>query len=112
MSQAVTRHLDTICERGNLRLGEVARMLGTTAQTVSRWRNGRSRPPARRLRRLLATEWIVTQLWKTYGADEARLWLYAPHRDLHGLTPAELLAIGKDVEVRIVLTAATRGGFG
>lgn len=88
MSGALAQRLDTIKARGGVRSREVAQLLDTTPQTVSRWQTGRAGPQPASLRRLLALEWLLEQLADFYDPDAARLWLFAPHAMLKGETPA------------------------
>ena len=89
MSGALAQRLDTIKARGGVRSREVAQLLDTTPQTVSRWHTGRAEPQPASLRRLLALEWLLEQLADFYDPAEARLWLFAPHTMLRGETPAD-----------------------
>lgn len=88
MAGALAARLETIRERGGIRSREVAQLLDTTPQTVSRWQTGRAEPHPNHLQRLLALEWLVSQLAEFYRPDEARLWLFSPHPLLKGETPA------------------------
>jgi transcriptional regulator with XRE-family HTH domain len=96
---AVALRLDTIRSRGGLRAREIAQLLNTTEQTVSRWQNGHTDPQPDRLRRLLTLEWLVDQLADYYQPDEARLWLFAPHRLLNGDRPADRIQAGQVEDV-------------
>ena len=58
---------------------EVADLLGTTPQTVPRWRRNVVQPEQERLRLLLDLEWLASQLADFYDPDEARLALFARH---------------------------------
>lgn len=78
---------------------EVAQLLDTTPQTVSRWQTGRGSPQPTSLDRLLKLDWIADQLGSVYESDEARLWLFSPHAELDGLRPADLIAAGRTEEV-------------
>jgi transcriptional regulator with XRE-family HTH domain len=88
---AVAARLEVIRSRAGVRSREVADLIGTTPQTVSRWRTGRVEPQPDHLNRLLKLEWLVDQLSSLYRPDEARLWLYSPHRLLSGDRPVDLI---------------------
>lgn len=109
MSGAVAVRLDRIKERGGVKSREIATLLGTTEQTVSRWRQGRVEPQPAKLQDLLALEWLVDQLSEYYDPDEAKLWLFSRHRLLNGRTPAELIAEG-DVDSVLALIAQLDDG--
>ena len=99
MTTAIARKLDSIKQRGGVNAREVAQLLATTPQTVSRWQSGRSSPQPGSLDRLLKLDWIADQLGSVYEPDEARLWLFSPHAELEGRSPADLIADGRTDEV-------------
>jgi transcriptional regulator with XRE-family HTH domain len=88
MSQALASRLDAIKEKGGVKSRDVAQLLGTTPQTVSRWQTGKTEPQGDQLQKLLALEWVLAQLAELYTPDEAKLWLFSPHRLLGGDSPA------------------------
>lgn len=92
METAVARKLDCIREFGGISDRETAQLLGTTPPTVSRWRTGRSTPRPNSLTRLLQLAWLAEQLAQVFPPDDARVWLFSPHRDLDGARPADLIA--------------------
>ena len=94
MSSPVALRLDSI-RHGGINSREIAGLLDTTPQSVSRWHTGRVEPRMEHLERLLALEWIMTRLGELYEPREARLWLYSPHRQLKGIRPADLIRAGK-----------------
>lgn len=114
MSQALATKLDTIRNRGGVKSRDIAQLLDTTPQTVSRWQTGRTEPQREQLQKLLALEWLVGQLADLYTPDEARLWLFSPHRSLGGDSPAERIqkngAAGID-EVLAVISQIKEGAF-
>ena len=99
MSTAIARKLDSIKSRSGVSAREVAQMLATTPQTVSRCQTGRASPQPPSLDRLLKLDWIADQLASVYAPDEARLWLFSPHAELAGRRPADLIAEGRTDEV-------------
>jgi Protein of unknown function (DUF2384) len=100
MSSAVARKLDSLRERGALRNIEVANLLGTRPETVSRWNQGHAYPHATKEKILLELEYIVDQLSDFYEPNEARLWIFSPQKHLAGDSPAELIQNGRIDEVR------------
>lgn len=103
MATAVARKLDSIKERGGISAREVAQLLATTPQTVSRWQTGRASPQPGSLDRLLKLDWIADQLGSVYEPDEARLWLFSPHGELDGRSAAELIAEGRMDDVLAII---------
>jgi transcriptional regulator with XRE-family HTH domain len=99
VSNAVARRLESIQRHSGISGREVAQLLDTTPQTVSRWRTGHSSPQPRHLDQLLTLEWLVAQLATYYASDEAKLWLFSRHPLLDGRRPADLIAEGHTDEV-------------
>ncbi|MEQ1699435.1 MAG: antitoxin Xre/MbcA/ParS toxin-binding domain-containing protein [Ilumatobacteraceae bacterium] len=99
MSNAVARRLESIQEHSGISGRDVAQLLDTTPQTISRWRTGHSSPQPRHLEELLMLEWLVNQLSAYYTSDEAKLWLFSRHTQLGGSRPADLIADRRTDEV-------------
>ncbi len=111
MPPAVATRLDRIRNRGGMKSREVAQLLGTTPETISRWQRGRVEPGPDRLERLLTLEWLVDQLGDFYEPDEARLWLFAPHRLLGGDRPADRIQEGHVDEVLALISQLQDGAY-
>lgn len=100
MTNALASRLDSIQEHGGISGRDIAQLLAITPpQTVSRWRTGQAAPQPRLLDRLLTLEWLVSQLADYYSANEAKLWLFSPHRLLGGARPADLIVEQRTDEV-------------
>lgn len=106
---ALARKLDLIQEDVGVHGREIAQLLGTTPQTVSRWRTGKAEPQRRRLDRLLTLAWLAEELSEFYSPDEARLWLFSPHRLLGGDRPADRIEEDRIDDV-LALVAQLRDG--
>jgi DNA-binding transcriptional regulator YiaG len=100
MSGAVARKLDSIRTKGAMKHTDVANILGTRPETVSRWNQGRAYPHASTEKTLLELEFIIDQLSDFYEPNEARLWIFSPQKHLSGISPAELIREGRIDEVR------------
>jgi hypothetical protein len=85
--------------KGAIKDIEVANLLGTRPETVSRWNQGRAYPPANTEKTLLELEYIIDQLADFYEPNEARQWMFAPQKLLGGISPAELIRSGRIGEV-------------
>jgi len=99
MTSAVARKLESIRTKGAMRNIEVANLLGTRPETVSRWNQGRAYPHANAEKTLLELEYVIDQLADFYEPNEARQWIFAPQRLLNGLSPAQLIRDGRIDEV-------------
>lgn len=111
MAGAVATRLDAIRERGGIKSRDVAQLLDTTPQTVSRWQTGKVEPQRDRLERLLTLEWLIGELAEFYSPTEARLWLFSPHRQLHGRRPADLIQAGNVDDVLALISQLRDGAF-
>lgn len=111
MASALATRLDVIRDRGGVKAREVAQLLDTTPQTVSRWHTGKVEPQPDRLHRLLTLEWLVGELAELYEPDEARLWLFSPHRLLGGERPADRIQQGKVDDVLALIAQLRDGAF-
>lgn len=108
---ALARRLDSIQARSGISGREVAQLLSTTPQTVSRWRQGHASPRPESLDRLLKLDWLADQLSAIYEPDEARLWLFRPHLDLGGERPTDLIASDRVDEVLDLIDRLQSGAF-
>jgi hypothetical protein len=99
MTGAVARRLDSLRTKGAMKNIEVANLLGTRPETVSRWNQGRAYPHAATEKTLLELEYIVDELSDFYEPNEARQWIFAPQKLLAGASPAELIRAGRIDEV-------------
>jgi hypothetical protein len=99
MTSAVARKLDSLRAKGAMKNIEVANLLGTRPETVSRWNQGRAYPHANTEKTLLELEYIIDQLADFYEPNEARQWIFAPQKLLAGVSPAELIRKGRIDEV-------------
>lgn len=108
---AVAKRLESIKARGGISGREVAQLLNTTPETVSRWKQGRTTPQPKALDRLLWLDWLAEQLASFYEPDEARLWLFSPHIDLEGSRPADSIAIGEIDRVLSIIDKLQSGAY-
>jgi uncharacterized protein (DUF2384 family) len=97
--QAVSKRLDTIRAKSAMRNVEVANLLRTRPETVSRWNQGRAYPHAKSEKMLLELEYVVDQLSDFYEPHEARQWIFAPQKLLNGESPAQLIRSDRMDEV-------------
>ncbi|MCA0307722.1 MAG: DUF2384 domain-containing protein [Actinobacteria bacterium] len=109
MGTAVAGRLESIKSHAGVNAREIAALLGTSAQTVSRWQQGHVDPQPTKLQGLLALEWLATQLADYYEPEEARMWLFSRHRLLKGRTPAELVSEGASDEVLALIAQLDDG---
>ena len=111
MPGAVAAKLDSIKLKTGVRGEEFAELIGTTPQTISRWRQGRVDPRPSHLNRLLTLEWLASELAEFYGPEDARVWLRSPNRLLQGGTPAERIQDGRIDEVLTLIDQLKSGAY-
>lgn len=111
MPSALRKRLDNIRERSGIKSREIAQLLSTTPQTVSRWDAGQATPHPKKLDRLLALDWLTEQLAQVYSADEARLWLFSRNPELAGQRPVDLIAEDRVNEVLAVIDVLQSGAY-
>ena len=79
---------------------DVAYLLGTTRETVSRWNHGRTYPRPSKEDLLVDLEYVVELLSEFYSEPRtARAWLYSRHKYFGGLRPADLIQEGRIKDV-------------
>ena|ERR1700686_790437 len=111
MSTALANRIDKIKRRGAINAREVAQLLDTTPETVSRWNTGKAEPHPDRLKRLLTLEWLLEELSEFYTPDEARLWLFSHNRLLGGQRPAERIQQGALDDVLAIIAQLRDGAY-
>lgn len=111
MASAVAERLESIQTRGGIKARDVAQLLDTSPQTVSRWQTGKAEPQTDGLKRLLLLEYLIGELAEFYDPQEARMWLFAPHRLLHGDTPADRIQRGQPEDVQALIAQIRDGAF-
>jgi transcriptional regulator with XRE-family HTH domain len=111
MSNAIARKLESIQQKSAMRSVDVANLLGTRPETVSRWNQGKAfpRPDAQKL--LLDLEYIADQLSDFYEPADVRLWLFSRQKLLGGEIPAVLIQQGRANEVIRVIDQLRDGVF-
>ena len=110
-SNAIARKLEVIQTKGAMRSADIANLLGTRPETVSRWNQGKAFPRSATEQQLLDLEYIVDQLSDFYEPQEARLWLYSRQKTLNGETPASLIQQNRTSEVIEVINRLRDGVF-
>ena len=111
MSNPIAIRLKDICSKAGISAKEVSRMLNTTPETVSRWNTGRTEPQPKSRDEILRLEWLVSELAELYPPQEAKLWLFSPHRQLKGETPADAIANGRMENVMGIIAQLKDGAF-
>lgn len=111
MSTAIARKLESIETKGSLKSVDIANLVSSRPETVSRWRQGKAFPQRDAEKRLLELEFIVDQLSDFYDPLEARLWLFSRQRLLGDKSPAELVQEGQTDQIIAVINQLREGVF-
>ena len=98
-ANVIAKKLDVIQLKSAMRSVDVAQLLGTRPETVSRWNQGRAFPRSDKQRTLIELEYLVEQLADFYEPKEARMWFFSRQDLLGGATPAQLIQQGKIQDV-------------
>jgi transcriptional regulator with XRE-family HTH domain len=111
MTGALARKLEDVEKYAGVRASEVAQMLTTTPQTVSRWRRGKVEPQPDRLKQLLALAFLAEELSELYTPQEARLWLFTPLKLLDRDSPAKRIEAGRIDDVLALIAQLKDGAY-
>lgn len=111
MAGAIAARLDEIEQHAGMTAREVAQLLNTTPETVSRWRSGKTQPQPGRRDHLLRLEWLVSELAGLYAPQEARLWLFSPNKMLGGDRPADRIKQRKTEDVLTIIAQLKDGAY-
>jgi putative toxin-antitoxin system antitoxin component (TIGR02293 family) len=111
MTSAVAKKINSIKQRTRIPAGTIAEMVGATPQTLSRWTTGKNDPQREHLERLLEFDYLTERLAEFFEPEDARLWLFAPHPQLNGERPADLVAKGRQKEVMAVIARLQDSAF-
>lgn len=109
MSAVISKKIDSIRELGGINSRDLAQLLSTTPETVSRWRGGKTEPQPDSRDSLLRLEYLINELSELYNPKEAKLWIYSPNSLLDGKRPLELIH-GGDIELVLDVIAQLKDG--
>ena len=103
MSTAIAKKVETIKQFAGISGSNIALLVGATPQTLSRWTTGKNAPQSEHLARLLELEYLAEQLAEFFKPEDVRHWLMAPHPELGGKAPMELLRDNRFSDIRDVI---------
>lgn len=90
-SNAFSKTLDDLRERGRLSGTDVANVTDVSKATVSRWSRGQASPAPGTQLVLSDLRYVVDRLSEFYSADEIRVWLYSRNELLGGECAMDLI---------------------
>ena len=110
--EAATERLLARYERElGLTPAELAAALGVSLRTVNRWRAGETLPQRAARAKLAELEELSRHLFRTFEDEAVPIWLRTPNRYLAGVTPAEMLRLGRLERVESALVVIDSGIF-
>jgi transcriptional regulator with XRE-family HTH domain len=98
-------------ERAGLTYEDIARVVGASPRSISRWAHGEADPRSRPRDRLLEVSAVVTELSKVLKSDAAHVWLFTPNPFLEFDRPIDLIAEGQFRRVLAAVEALADGAF-
>lgn len=111
MSNAVSKILDDLKERGGLKGMDVANIASVSPATVSRWATGKTFPHPKTQLLISDLRYVVDRLSDFYAPDETRVWLYSMHRLLNGERAIDLIHDSRADEVLAVIESLDEGTY-
>lgn len=107
MSNAVSKTIGDLKDRGGLKGVDVANIARVSKATVTRWTAGTHSPQPRTQLMLSDLRYVVDKLSEFYARDEVRTWLNSRNELLDGERAVDLIHDGR---TEIVLEAIERLG--
>ena len=111
MPTGLVERLEQALDRADLDQAEVARVLGASPRTVSRWLREEASPRPDARERLLEFLAVLERLSATLRPEPAHDWLFGPNPLLSHHKPADLLREGRYLEVLGAVDALGEGVF-
>jgi len=105
------RTLEKLEQKAGLTYEDVARVVGSSPRSISRWAHGESDPRSRARDRLLETAAVVTELSGVLASDAAHVWLFTPNPFLEFDRPIDLVTEGQYRRVLAAVQALADGVF-
>jgi|GraSoiStandDraft_9_1057307.scaffolds.fasta_scaffold383437_1 transcriptional regulator with XRE-family HTH domain len=105
------RTLERLEEKAGLSYEDIARIVGASPRSISRWARGDADPRSRSRDRLLETAAVVTELSGVLTPDAAHVWLFTPNPFLDFDRPIDLVTDGQYRRVLAAIEALADGVF-
>jgi transcriptional regulator with XRE-family HTH domain len=105
------RTLERLEEKAGLTYEDIARVVGASPRSISRWARGDADPRSRSRDRLLETSAVVNELSGVLNPNAAHVWLFTPNPFLEFDRPVDLVADGQYRRVLGAIQALADGVF-
>jgi transcriptional regulator with XRE-family HTH domain len=110
-SAVATSLVEAIHKNAGISFRDVAQLMNTTPETVSRWRSGRVDPQPVKFKKLATLAWLAEQLAEFYEPEQAKLWLFTPQRLLDGARPADRIEDDRLEDVLALIKQLQDGAY-
>lgn len=111
MNSPLAQRLENIETQAAISAREVAQLLNTRPETVSRWKSGKAFPQPDSRDLLLRLEYLIGEMAELYQPQEAHLWLFSPHKLLGGERPVDRISIGQVNDVLALIEQLKTGAY-
>jgi transcriptional regulator with XRE-family HTH domain len=111
IQQTLAEMVEQLSRDLGLSAPELASALGISPRTLDRWRNGEVMPQREARQRLANLTALDRRLHDTFVDEDVAGWLRTDNRYLGGLTPAEVIAVGRFDRVEGALEVIDSGIF-
>jgi transcriptional regulator with XRE-family HTH domain len=105
------RTLERLEEKAGLTYEDIARVVGSSPRSISRWARGDADPRSRSRDRLLETSAVVNELSGVLTPEAAHVWLFTPNPFLDFDRPIDLVSAGQYRRVLAAIEALADGVF-
>jgi transcriptional regulator with XRE-family HTH domain len=109
VSTAIAGRVQELERLAKLTHEDVARIVGTTSRTVSRWTKGTASPQRVARQRLVELAYVAEELTKVLKPEERNVWIFSPNRLLDHDSPADRISQGDYRSVVSLIEALADG---
>ena len=111
MTDAVSKIIEGLRDRGGLKGTDVANIASVSPAMVSSWTAGKALPHPKTQLIISDLRYVVDRLSEFYSSNEIRLWLYSKHRLLNGERAVDLINRGETERILGVIESLGEGNF-
>jgi len=101
--------LKRLRERLEVSQEKLAQALGCAARSVSRWENRQSEVSCVFLRNIQRLEQVTEKLYRLFEEEEAKRWLFSPHKKFDMKRPIDVIIQGDAGRVLDILNRLEEG---
>jgi transcriptional regulator with XRE-family HTH domain len=102
----------SLTQNGGLTDRDIAAIAGVPIAALAGWKSGRAKPPPRQALILADLRHVVERLGACCAPDDVRHWLHAPHPQLDGARPTDLIRQRRSIAVLSVIDRLHAAAYG